>query len=265
MRTLKGMLISGLSAFACVWASAQVASILEANGSLSWKFNSGQYQITGALNMSGSIDPSDPLAFTFQDLNNDGIALDVRLSIQDLIPGIGINYDIDLIATVISDSPTQAIIRWFASDNPNRCETVNIGGNEVTAKITHIEGALQALVTPIDCQPDPFGVLNRNVNLRLDENGGDANNYLLAQGYLFCLQDPSFWTEARILGMDWEGYGGGSANGDVDGNGCVDDADLLAVLFAFGSTDGGCADVSSDGIVDDADLLTVLFNFGSGC
>jgi hypothetical protein len=25
-------------------------------------------------------------------------------------------------------------------------------------------------------------------------------------------------------------------NGDVDRNGCVDDADLLAVLFAFGST-----------------------------
>ncbi len=52
--------------------------------------------------------------------------------------------------------------------------------------------------------------------------------------------------------------------GDVDGNGCVDDADLLAVLFAFGGNDVQ-ADVNADGIVDDADLLTVLFNFGSGC
>lgn len=54
--------------------------------------------------------------------------------------------------------------------------------------------------------------------------------------------------------------------GDVDGNGCVDDADLLAVLFAFGQTgELGRVDVNCDGVVDDADLLIVLFNFGGGC
>lgn len=53
--------------------------------------------------------------------------------------------------------------------------------------------------------------------------------------------------------------------GDVDGNGCVDDADLLQVLFAFGASECSPADVNGDGIVDDADLLVVLFNFGSGC
>ena len=55
-----------------------------------------------------------------------------------------------------------------------------------------------------------------------------------------------------------------SSGGDVDGNGCVDDADLLAVLFAFGSVES-TEDVNCDGVVDDADLLAVLFNFGSGC
>jgi len=56
-------------------------------------------------------------------------------------------------------------------------------------------------------------------------------------------------------------------NGDVDANGCVDDADLLAVLFAFGNSGSnlGRVDVNCDGVVDDADLLQVLFNFGSGC
>ncbi len=54
--------------------------------------------------------------------------------------------------------------------------------------------------------------------------------------------------------------------GDVNGDGCVDDADLLAVLFAFGQTGSGLPeDVNGDGVVDDADLLTVLFNFGQGC
>ncbi len=54
--------------------------------------------------------------------------------------------------------------------------------------------------------------------------------------------------------------------GDVNGDGCVDDADLLAVLFAFGQSGSGLPeDVNGDGIVDDADLLIVLFNFGNGC
>jgi len=61
---------------------------------------------------------------------------------------------------------------------------------------------------------------------------------------------------------------------DVNGDGCVDDADLLAVLFCFGTlvnvgegdinlrTDCLAADVNMDGIVDDADLLTILWNMG---
>ncbi len=52
--------------------------------------------------------------------------------------------------------------------------------------------------------------------------------------------------------------------GDVNCDGCVDDADLLTVLFAFGGSDSD-ADVNADGVVDDADLLIVLFNFGNGC
>ncbi|MCS6919395.1 MAG: hypothetical protein NZM28_06460, partial [Fimbriimonadales bacterium] len=53
---------------------------------------------------------------------------------------------------------------------------------------------------------------------------------------------------------------------DLNGNGCVDDADLLTVLFAFGQSGANlAADLNGDGAVDDADLLTVLFDFGSGC
>jgi WD40 repeat protein len=52
--------------------------------------------------------------------------------------------------------------------------------------------------------------------------------------------------------------------GDVNSDRCVNDADLLAVLFAFGS-DNPLADLNANGIVDDADLLQVLFDFGTGC
>ncbi|MCS7064880.1 MAG: hypothetical protein NZL85_01255, partial [Fimbriimonadales bacterium] len=54
-------------------------------------------------------------------------------------------------------------------------------------------------------------------------------------------------------------------NGDLNGDDVIDDADLLAVLFAFGQTGTGMAeDINNDGTVDDADLLIVLFNFGAG-
>lgn len=104
--------------------------------------------------------------------------------------------------------------------------------------------------------------------------------------YAYLLTDGSELTVAYAISPDGRyivGYGNNARtgrgeaflldtgclahNGDVDYSGCVDDADLLAVLFAFGSADPkqGREDVNCDGVVDDADLLTVLFNFGSGC
>jgi len=53
--------------------------------------------------------------------------------------------------------------------------------------------------------------------------------------------------------------------GDVNGDGCVDDADLLAVLFAFGATGNRFEDLDNNSTVNDNDLLIVLFNFGTGC
>ncbi|GIV07694.1 MAG: hypothetical protein KatS3mg017_0896 [Fimbriimonadales bacterium] len=43
--------------------------------------------------------------------------------------------------------------------------------------------------------------------------------------------------------MDWEAYGGGFTGvfGNVNGDNIIDDADLLEVLFNFGSA-GGSAD-----------------------
>ncbi|MCX7992248.1 MAG: Ig-like domain-containing protein [Fimbriimonadales bacterium] len=57
-----------------------------------------------------------------------------------------------------------------------------------------------------------------------------------------------------ILNLSWQ-------SGDADGDGCVNDADLLLVVFNFGSR-RLAEDVNRDGIVDDADLLAVLFRFG---
>ncbi|MCW5933662.1 MAG: Ig-like domain-containing protein [Fimbriimonadia bacterium] len=55
-------------------------------------------------------------------------------------------------------------------------------------------------------------------------------------------------------------------NGDVNGDDCIDDIDLLAILFAFGQTGENLSgDLNGDGSIDDTDLLLVLFNFSRGC
>ena len=115
---------------------------------------------------------------------------------------------------------------------------------------------------------------------RWTENGIED----LSQTYANLLSGGSYFIAALEVSEDGRyivGYGYNAARrrnegflldtwrvGDTNGDGCVDDADLLAVLFAFGSAGTGDTrheDINKDGIVDDADLLQVLFNFGSGC
>ena len=255
-------LVSALTAL----ANAQIVTNLEQGGKLYWKFNSGQYDITGALTLNGNISASDPIEFTLQDLNNDGRKLDLELRVQDLFPDLGINYTLNLIGTVVSENANEAIIRWSADVNPNLCVPVNISGTQVNVLITRLAGTLQARVTPIACQTNPYNANWQKVTLQFEDNGGDANNFLRVEGYLFCFQNPGTFAEAVVNTMDWEAYGGGFTGvfGNVNGDNIVDDADLLQVLFNFGSDDAA-TDTNGDGIVDDADLLTVLFNFGAGC
>lgn len=77
--------------------------------------------------------------------------------------------------------------------------------------------------------------------------------------------NPATGTTVPYL-LDTQPGAGCGPNGDVDNSGCVDDADLLQVLLAFGQTGQclGCVDVNQDGTVDDADLLILLLNFGLG-
>lgn len=261
----KALVVGIVSALAAL-ANAQIVTNLEQGGKIYWKFNSGQYNITGALSMGGAISASDPIEFTLQDLNNNGRSLDILLSMQQLFPDLGINYDLPLVGTVVSENANEAIIRWAADVNPNQCLTVSIDGADIQVLITRLAGVLQARITPITCQNNPYDANWQVVTLQFEDNGGDANNSLIVEGYLFCFNSPNLFTTAVVSDMDWEAYGGGFTGvlGNVNGDGLVDDADLLQVLFNFGSDDPA-SDANGDGLVDDADLLLVLFNFGASC
>jgi hypothetical protein len=111
------------------------------------------------------------------------------------------------------------------------------------------------------------GSQQETVNLTLGAGGSYAFDTALAgaatvrvstpNGVWLCTQSPATLSDLTTLNFALKA-------GDANQDGAIDDADLLLVLFAFGSSDPQ-ADMNRDGTVDDADLLTVLFNFGSGC
>ncbi|MCS7301458.1 MAG: hypothetical protein NZ556_07885 [Fimbriimonadales bacterium] len=108
---------------------------------------------------------------------------------------------------------------------------------------------------------------NRLQRLRARGRGYDRfKDYITPEleGYVFCVEQPPFFTEGRVAQLDIRGYGGGlpQSLGNLNSDCIVDDADLLIVLFNFGTNDAS-SDVNGDGVVDDADLLVVLFNFGA--
>lgn len=141
------------------------------------------------------------------------------------------------------------------------CTTFSIEGVEYRFRIDSVFSFLFAGIESIEYQSDPLGALPC-VSTRV--NFASVFTILGFRGYFIdeaC--NPVEQGSITLVWYDATGYGGGRP-GDVNCDDCVDDADLLAVLFAFGSNDPA-ADLNSDGIVKDEDLLIVIARFGSGC
>lgn len=256
----------GLFCMASVCVSAaQIAQQLRAGGDFVFKFNGADYRISGAANFQESFNARPPIRLTFADLNNDGVALDLLLDLGALIgERIQINRQIPLYATILADSGESAVIRWSGSDNPNVCVQVSDDGFEATVKIFEVIGSLQGRIQRTACVADPYNTLPRQVHLEILKDGGDTANNLRVRAYLFCIEIPQAVITVDVSNIHWAGWGGGlpKSLGNLNSDCVIDDADLLQVLFNFGSTESN-SDANSDGVVDDADLLIVLFNFGT--
>ncbi|MCS6919309.1 MAG: Ig-like domain repeat protein [Fimbriimonadales bacterium] len=144
--------------------------------------------------------------------------------------------------------------------------------NTLSVQPVRVQGqvALQGVANP-QGTPVRFtlqaGSQQEAVNATLGANGSFAFDTQLAGAATVRLSTPNgVWlcaqTNATLSNIVTLNF---TLNaGDLNQDGVIDDADLLQVLFAFGSSDPQ-ADVNRDGIVDDADLLVVLFNFGQSC
>ncbi|MCX7688372.1 MAG: hypothetical protein N2045_10415 [Fimbriimonadales bacterium] len=169
-----------------------------------------------------------------------------------------------------------------ALDETNLNEAAGIGGHAGhRVPIGGRDGRLVPESGPVDWNSDGD---TADAGVRMDANGDGS--FTVLQGYddwanldlPFSCCGPNWadgvhmalrGSEADLEEMDFATWLAlariGLPPGDANFDGCLDDADLLAVLFAFGQTGNRPEDVNDDGIVDDADLLMVLFHFGQGC
>jgi len=223
-------------------------------GDFSVRIPAGQFTITGALNQSGSF-TSRGASFRFLP---DGTGLDWKARIRDLVNAIPSDYEVRFNATLIAPN----VVQWDMDATPNVCTTLNA----FQVYISRISARFTFQLEDYTCAPDPINRLSHAVSVRMTNVGGNDGNFLRLEGYLFCQAGNSnFRIDANVFNLTMEGFSGGlpKSLGNVNTDCIVDDADLLAVLFAFGSSGSNLAeDTNGDEIVDDADLLTVLFNFG---
>jgi hypothetical protein len=198
--------------------------------------------------------------------------LDIALNLSDF--GLPFNITVALAGRAQSDD----VVEWTVDVRPDLC--ISVEG--VNVKIKRVWGKLTAQLTrqPFFVEP----LCDRTFNLTAVPIGGDSGNWINGELYALCQEFSFTRVDVRARSIDYRAASGIDQEppdprplyqftrsqwvelilqGDVNDDGCVDDADLLRVLFAFGQSGASLPeDQNGDGTIDDADLLIVLFNFG---
>ena len=253
----------GIVALAGASHAQSLADRLRDAGNISFKINNAEYAVNINLGQgcvqsfaSGTTGAQTGFVINFQPGT-----LNFTTTLNQIVNSIASTQTVRFVASVSGNR-----ITWTAENIPQPvCTIITIEGTGYPFRIDSIYGTIAVDLEEIQCTSDPLGLLNRVVTIQL--NNVTAISEVGFTGFVTdAVCTPLIPACARAFNLQLASYGGARLEGDVDCNGCVDDADLLAVLFAFGNTGTNLPeDLNGDGTVDDADLLTVLFAFGSGC
>ena len=249
-----------VTALVSISSAQSLADRLRDAGSISFKINNADYNVDigqGCATPFASGATGAQNAFV---INFEPNSLNFTATLNQVVNSIQSNAPVRFVASVSGNR-----ITWTAENITSPiCTLISIEGNDYPFRIDSVFGTIAVDLAAIACTDDPLGLLNREVSIQLNNVQAISEvgfSGWVADGTCSALYFPAC---ARAYNLQMESYGGARLDGDVDCNGCVDDADLLAVLFAFGGS-GGAEDLNGDGVVDDADLLLVLFAFGNGC
>jgi len=256
-------------------------------GAYTNRSNNGDHGVEGTVWIKYELDDSNPngwnvvkvqvFAWDVRDIVHKATAAKTR-SFSDT----GAPYQIDIYvaqndpnpASDPQSDPNWTFVGTLSKANgtlPNVCEwdpnTGNTFGECPQATLNFLNGANPAGVRFCDDPTNAVWYSTLNVS---GQSGVKYVALVIPQGNQYN-NDPDLRASNRVANSlrytnitDVRVIAQVGPEGDVNGDGCVDDADLLIVLFNFGNA-GGQGDVNNDNIVDDADLLIVLFNFGAGC
>ncbi|MEN3002655.1 MAG: hypothetical protein ABDI19_12565 [Armatimonadota bacterium] len=278
MRKAKWLgIMSVATAIASIAMAQTPVQKLEQAGRISFRLNNSPYwiRVGVACNIpafSGGLGDQAPFCKNLTDLNGDGIKLDFQATVNEIVNTIQSTELVNFIGTPVGPDK----VRWTArrTFNPPHC-TFIAGGVNTWFKLTEVYGDFTMQISEVSCRPDPYNCFSCNVNLALtpvvdnDPSNDENENYMGFNGLLMqggdCNTGGPIPTCARTYTVNVNIYSRWLPS-DVNGDCVVDDADLLAVLFAFGQSGSNLPeDINKDGVVDDADLLTVLFAFGTSC
>jgi hypothetical protein len=278
MTMRKAILLGTVGAFLALTsvavAQTPVEKLIKA-GRMSFRLQDSEYYIRIGADCDipaagGGIGDQAPICVTLSDLNNDGVALDFEITIQQMVNTIQSNATVQFYGTPVGNNQ----VRWQGARTFNPLECAFIGGSvQQWFQLLQVFGDFTMQINEGACNPDPYSCSSCGVDLTLTPVGNDPNNqdvnFLGFEGFIRlagtdCETGVPLRACARTWAINTIAYSSSlPSQGDVNGDCTIDDADLLAVLFNFGGSGDG--DVNSDGVVDDADLLTVLFNFGRSC
>jgi hypothetical protein len=263
MQTARLFGLLGIVALISASHAQSLTDRLRDAGNISFKINNADYAVNinlgqGCVQSFASGTTGAQTGFV---INFEPGTLNFTTTLNQIVNAIASTQTVRFVASVSGNR-----ITWTAENIPQPvCTLITIEGTGYPFRIDSIYGTIAVDLEAIECTSDPLGLLNREVTIQL--NNLTATSEVGFSGFVtdgVCT--PLIPACARAFSLQVASYGGARLEGDVDCNGCVDDADLLAVLFAFGNTGTNLPeDLTGDGTVDDADLLTVLFAFGSGC
>jgi hypothetical protein len=232
MQTARLFGLLGIAALICASNAQSLADRLRDAGNISFKINNADYAVNLGQGCVVTFASGTTGAQTGFVINFEPGTLNFTTTLNQIVNSIASTQTVRFVVDSVSGNR----ITWRAEDIPQPvCTIITIEGTGYPFRIDSIYGTIAVDLEEIQCTSDPLGLLNREVTIRL--NNVTATSEVGFTGFVTDEECTTLIpTCARAFNLQLASYGGARLEGDVDCNGCVDDADLLAVLFAFGNT-----------------------------